>query len=73
MLKDAVFPTVAEEFSNAAEILRELATQLHFDETRSQFTALAEMLEQQAALREQTRNIEPTNGATAPHSLLWGS
>ncbi len=54
MLKDVVLPTIAEEFCNAAEILRELASQLHFHETQNHFMALASILEQQAGLRERT-------------------
>ena len=58
MLKEMILPTMAEEFRSAAEILRELAAQLHFAETQNHFAELASNLERQAQLDEQPKTWE---------------
>lgn len=50
MLKEFQPPTRAEECRNTAEILRELAGQLRFDDTRHLLTDLADNLDWRASL-----------------------
>jgi hypothetical protein len=50
MLKELPPPTMAEEYRNTAEILRELAAQLRFSDTRAELFMLAERLDRLAAL-----------------------
>ena len=45
MIKDVSFPTEAEEYRNTAEILRDLAAQMRFGNTRSKLVTLAENLD----------------------------
>ena len=51
MLKELPPPTKAEEYRNTAEILRELAAQLRFSDTRAALIMLAEHLDRLVALR----------------------
>jgi hypothetical protein len=44
MIKDLSPPTEAEEYRNTAEILRDLAAQVRFDNTRNALVSLAENL-----------------------------
>ncbi len=48
MINDVLPPTQAEECRNLAEILRELAVQLHFDHTRDRLFSLADNLDRDA-------------------------
>jgi len=52
MIKDLPPPTEAEEYRNMAEILRDLATQVRFDDTRNALVSLAESLHRLAAHAE---------------------
>ena len=45
MIKDAPLPTEAEEYRNTAEILRDLAAQMRFGNTRNKLVTLAENLD----------------------------
>jgi hypothetical protein len=45
MIKDVPPPTEAEEFRNTAEILRDLAAQMRFGNTRNKLVILAENLD----------------------------
>jgi hypothetical protein len=45
MMKDVPFPTEAEEYRNTAEILRDLAAQMRFGNTRNKLVTLAENLD----------------------------
>jgi hypothetical protein len=49
MLKELPPPTKAEEYRNTAEILRKLAAQLRFSDTRDALIMLAEHLDRLAA------------------------
>jgi len=49
MLKDFLPPTQAEEYRNTAAILRELAAQLRFDDTRDALINLADNLDRLAS------------------------
>lgn len=52
MIKDLPPPTEAEEYRNMAEILRDLAAQVRFDNTRNALVSLAENLDRLAAHAE---------------------
>ena len=52
MIKDLPPPTEAEEYRNTAEILRDLAAQMRFDNTRNALVSLAENLDLLAAHAE---------------------
>jgi hypothetical protein len=52
MIKDVPLPTEAEEYRNAAEILRDLAAQMRFGNTRNKLVTLAENLDLLAAHAE---------------------
>ncbi len=58
MMKDFVPPTRAEESKNTAEILRELAAQLRFDDTRHLLTDLADKLDWRASLLERRAIVD---------------
>ena len=45
MIKDVPLPTEAEEYRNTAEILRDLAAQMRFGNTRNKLVTLAENLD----------------------------
>jgi hypothetical protein len=45
MIKEVPLPTQAEEYRNTAEILRDLAAQMRFGNTRNQLVTLAENLD----------------------------
>jgi hypothetical protein len=45
MIKDVPLPTEAEEYRNMAEILRDLAAQMRFGNTRNKLVTLAENLD----------------------------
>jgi hypothetical protein len=57
MIKDFVPPTRVEECRNTAEILRELAAQLRFAETRDLLVGLAEDLDWRASVFERRPNL----------------
>ena len=57
MIKDFVPPTRAEECRNTAEILRELAGQLRFADTRHLLVDLAEDLDWRANLFERRGSL----------------
>ena len=48
-IKDLPPPTEAEEYRNTAEILRDLAAQVQFDNTRNALVSFAENLDRLAA------------------------
>jgi hypothetical protein len=48
MIKDLPPPTEAEEYRNMAEILRDLAAQVRFDNTRNALVSLADNLDRLA-------------------------
>jgi hypothetical protein len=48
MIKDLPPPTEAEEYRNMAEILRDLAAQVRFDNTRNALVGLADNLDRLA-------------------------
>jgi hypothetical protein len=52
MIKDLPPPTEAEEYRNMAEILRDLAAQVRFNNTRNALVSLAEKLDRLAAHAE---------------------
>jgi hypothetical protein len=52
MIKDLSPATEAEEYRNTAEILRDLAAQVRFDNTRNALVSLAENLDRLAAHAE---------------------
>jgi len=52
MRKDFLPPTEVEEYRNTAEILRDLAVQVRFDNTRNELVNLADNLDRLAALSE---------------------
>lgn len=58
MLNDSLPPTPAEEYRNTAEILRELAAQLRFEDTRDLLGKLAEDLDWRAVRVEGQIAIE---------------
>jgi hypothetical protein len=67
MIKEFPPPTRVEECRNTAEILRELAAQLRFDDTRHLLVGLAEDLDRRASLFEHRPNLscgaaQTTNG-----------
>jgi hypothetical protein len=49
MIKDLPPPTEAEEYSNVAEILRDLAAQARFGKTRDELFSCADQLDRLAA------------------------
>lgn len=57
MIKDFVPPTRVEECRNTAEILRELADQLRFADTRHLLVSLAADLDWRASLLERRPNL----------------
>jgi hypothetical protein len=52
MIKDLRRPTEAEEYQNTAEILRDLAAQMRFDNTHNALVSLAENLDRLGAHAE---------------------
>ena len=52
MIKDLRWPTEAEEYQNTAEILRDLAAQMRFDNTHNALVSLAENLDRLGAHAE---------------------
>src|SRR5215469_7433099 len=52
MSKDFLPPTEAEEYRNTAEILRDLAEQVRFGNTRNELVSLADNLDRMAGLSE---------------------
>jgi predicted phage-related endonuclease len=52
MIKDLPPPTEAEEYRNVAEILRDLATQVRFANTRKELVSFAHNLDRLAASSE---------------------
>jgi len=52
MIKDLPPPTEAEEYRNAAEILRDLAAQARFGRTRNELFNYADNLDRLATLAE---------------------
>jgi hypothetical protein len=58
VIKDLPPPTEAEEYRNTAEILRDLAAQLRFDNTRNALVNLAENLDRLAAHAEGHRAVD---------------
>jgi hypothetical protein len=55
MIKDVPLPTEAEEYRNTAEILRDLAAQMRFGNTRNKLVTLAENLDLLATHAERRR------------------
>lgn len=62
MLKDFAPPTRVEECRNTAEILRELAAQLRFYDTRHLLVGLAEELDSRASLFERREGSSALGG-----------
>ena len=70
LIKDLPPPTEAEEDRNTAEILRDLAAQMRFDNTRNALVSLAENLDRLAAHAE--GQISPATDWSPPRATSQG-